>query len=187
MATEATSQLAISLRLAFPRSVQDEVVALLGRVTLGARHHSVRHIPFVVRGERMLVPSRIYCDRSALDDVQRSSRELLLLHCFFTRHHDGFVRERSLRNIIESTEPWVMPFVVQLAGEYVVEIIEVIDANRRHLSANEYRTFLRENPEFYARTRDRVVSYWDCYYRFRERKSYPGFVLRDFFDSLLAG
>ena len=116
-----------------------------------------------------------------------TAREVLLLHCLFSRHHDGVERERCLRNIITSPEPWVVPFVVQLVGEYVLEIIEVVQANLTRLPAENYRAFLRENPAFVARTRARVTSYWDCYYRdrFRDPRSYPGFAVLGFFDALL--
>lgn len=66
---------------------------------------------------------------------------------------------------------------MQLAGEYVLEIVEVI---RRELGGlavagsarrSLYGEFIARNPEFFARTQRRVVSYWSCYYR----EDYPAF------------
>lgn len=74
--------------------------------------------------------------------------------------------------------PWVVPFVVQLIGEYVVEIVEAAAATViSEASAAEFAGFVRENPAFIATTRRRVVSYWDCYYRsrFPTLESYPAF------------
>ena len=69
----------------------------------------------------------------------------------------------------------------------MVEILLlVIHQNRASLDASMYRSFLKENPEFWAITKQRVLSYWDCYYRaVWRREDYVGFQLVDHFDSLL--
>ncbi|MGW7050030.1 hypothetical protein ACWGDT_46840 [Streptomyces avermitilis] len=46
-----------------------------------------------------------------------------ILHCLYSRHCDGLVRRRHREQIAGSDEPWVVPFVVQSAGEYVLEIM----------------------------------------------------------------
>lgn len=187
MAGERSPACDAVLLAAFPRSLHDELSSLLGRVRWSGQLHAAGDRVVVLGGEALRVPYRIYAGRESLDDGRLSARELLFLRCVFTRHHDGIVRERCLRNIIESTEPWVVPFVVQLVGEYVLEILEVIQANLGRLPSQNYVAFLRENPAFFARTRARVASYWDCYYRdrFRDPKRYPGFAVLEFFDALL--
>jgi hypothetical protein len=55
--------------------------------------------------------------------------------------------------------------VVLLAGEYVLEIIEVLAANLDRLQTEPYKRFVAQNPDFIALMRQRVISYWDCYYR----------------------
>jgi hypothetical protein len=66
---------------------------------------------------------------------------------------------------MSSSEQWVPPFVVQLIGEYVVEIHGVIESNVAYLRQPSYVRFVAENPTFIALTRQRVISYWDCYFR----------------------
>jgi len=106
-----------------------------------------------------------------------------MLDCLYTRHHDGYVRERRLERVVGLAEPWVAPFVVQLVGEYVDEILLVVRrALVRALStpgsvvASVYARFAAENPDFIDRTEQRVVSYWNCYYRYRypSLRDYPG-------------
>ena len=92
-----------------------------------------------------------------------------MLYCLFTRHHDGYVRERCLKNIIRSNNKFTAPYILQLLGEYVVEIIEVIYQNREQINHNNLVAYILENPKHYELTRQRVYSYWDCYYR----SSYP--------------
>ncbi len=40
-----------------------------------------------------------------------------------TRHHNGFFREKYLKQIIKSKEKWVTPFIILLIGKYVFEIL----------------------------------------------------------------
>ncbi|WP_406278286.1 hypothetical protein [Streptomyces sp. NBC_00191] len=85
---------------------------------------------------------------------------------------------------------WAMStFVVQLAGEYVLEILEAIgrglpglafpDSAQRRL----YGEFIARNPAFFVRTERRVVSYWSCYYRWKYGTfgTYPGSALLEEF------
>lgn len=55
---------------------------------------------------------------------------------------------------------------MQLIGEYVIEILEIIYQNINHLNTSVYKKFLEQNPVFYKITRQRVQTYWNCYYRF---------------------
>lgn len=112
-----------------------------------------------------------------------SATQQTVLHCLYTRHHDGFVRQRRLRKIIASEEPWIVPFVVQLIGEYVLEIVvEIRDALtdldvQGSTQQMRFGAFIAENPAFLELTSQRVMSYWNCYYRDRLRSTYPGFSL----------
>ncbi|MDR3081774.1 MAG: hypothetical protein LBV60_12755, partial [Streptomyces sp.] len=78
-----------------------------------------------VQGETVAIPSRIYNEEPEAG-LERSltGTQRLILHCLYSRHSDGRVRQRRLEQLVSSSEPWVVPFVVQLAGEYVLEILE---------------------------------------------------------------
>ncbi|WP_371622162.1 hypothetical protein OG245_04005 [Streptomyces sp. NBC_01116] len=139
-----------------------------------------------VRGETVAIPSRVYneepnteCGRT-LSETRRT-----ILHCLYSRHHDGRVRRRHLERIVASGEPWAVPFVVQLVGEHVLEIITSIAQGLPGLaepgSAQRrlYGEFIARNPGFFARTERRVVSYWSCYHRreYGAFGTYPGCAL----------
>lgn len=146
--------------------------------------------PFVVNveGEVLMIPYRIYGPELGAGDLATlSENQRILMHCFYTRHHDGRVRQRHLRSIIGEIHPWVAPFVVQLVGEYVLNILmdirsglTEVDVSGTQLHA-VYGRFGAANPEFIARTRQRVASYWHCYYRnvWADRKYYPGTTVID--------
>jgi hypothetical protein len=108
-----------------------------------------------------------------------------------TRHHDGFVRQKHLERIIRSENIWMPPFVIRLVGEYIVEILDATDQNLSNLDISIYEQFAWWNPELIALTEQRVISYWNEYYRPRdgrrisyERNDYVGFWLIRFFKSL---
>jgi hypothetical protein len=155
------------LRRAFPSSLGTDVDAVLRLVEIGQYEPSKHDIGFVVVGGEVLhIPARIYSPEvgaNTLIDLTTSAR--IVLDCLFTRHHDGHVREKYLRAVISSQASWVPPFVIQLLGEYVAEIHLVI---RRHLDglvSDTYHRFVADNPAFIELTRQRIASYWNCYYR----------------------
>jgi hypothetical protein len=81
-----------------------------------------------------------------------------------TRHHDGHVREEYLRRVIKSKEKWVIPFIIQLTGEYVIEILNVIYENLEALDKVNVRKFITDNADYFKKNKDRIRSYWNCYY-----------------------
>ncbi len=145
-----------------------------------------------VEGQQVLIPGRLYNDEPPTDAVASlSSRQQQILHCLYSRHCDGMVRQRHLEKVVGSTDPWIVPFVVQLVGEYVLEILVVICDELRDLATSgtcghlAYGQFLVDNPAFFARTQRRVVSYWSCYYRgtYASFPGYPGCTILDLLRS----
>jgi hypothetical protein len=170
---------------AFPASVRDDAlkaISILPQPSLNTEVFSV-----FVGGEAVSIPYRIYHDPALIDLSRLTSIQAELLECLLTRHHSGFVREEHLANILGANHEWVPPFVIQLVGEYVIEILQLVQRNLHHLDPLRYRSFLRQNPRFFALTKQRVISYWDCYHRWQRREDYAGFHILEFLDSLLAG
>ncbi|SOC52136.1 hypothetical protein SAMN05660748_3966 [Blastococcus aggregatus] len=162
---------------AFPKSVRAEAVNVadaLPRATL----EPAGQFDVEVAGERLVIPDRIYPVEVPDRYESWSATQRLIADCLYTRHHDGRVRERRARLIVEDLSPWVVPFVVHLVGEYVLEIVLAIDERLTHISTagsaqqRAYGTFAAANPRFLELTTARVISYWDCYYR----RQFPALV-----------
>jgi hypothetical protein len=171
------------LASAFPSSVRHEALqaatAFPDTRILG-ESFSVR-----VSNEDVKIPFRLYNDPTLIQSTSVSGIQQELVDCLLTRHSDGLVREQHLVRIVGSDHVWVPPFVVQLVGEYVVEILRVIHQNLHSLDSSSYVSFLRANPHFLATTEQRVMSYWNCYYRDQKREEYVGFKLLKFFQALV--
>ena len=174
---------------AFPTRLAGDVQSVLAVMP---DHRLAPVDPFVVevQGETVAIPSRIYNEEPGAS-LKRplAGTQQVILHCLYSRHSDGRVRQRRLEQIVASREPWVAPFVVQLAGEYVLEILDVIGRGLPGLAVpgsvqrRLYGEFIARNPAFFARTERRVVSYWSCYYRWKyaEFGTYPGCELMEAF------
>jgi len=172
------------LAQAFPSALRKEVLSALS--VLSENRYSYRWQAFSVHlgSELLSIPSRIYYDPHGLQAMRLTRLESEILDCLLTRHHDGFVRQKHLVRIIRSQNAWVPCFVFPLVGEYVVEILRVIQENLTYLETPIYRDFVRANPEFLNLTEQRVVSYWDCYYRSIKKQGYPGFLILDFLKAI---
>ncbi|MEU5282104.1 hypothetical protein AB0G87_37475 [Streptomyces asoensis] len=176
---------------AFPAELASDAEAVLA-VMPDSRLQPHASFSVAVEGQQVLIPERLYNDEPSTDTVASlSPRQQQLLHCLYSRHCDGVVRQRHLEKTVGSTDPWVVPFVVQLVGEYVLEILVVICDELRDLATPgsgghlAYGQFIVDNPAFFARTQRRVVSYWSCYYRgtYASFRGYPGCTLLDLLRS----
>jgi hypothetical protein len=129
----------------------------------------------LVEGQRVLIPYRIYSQEPAASVAASLDQEAtVVLACAYTRHNDGHIRERSVLRVIGVDRPWVVPIVVQLLAEYVVEISESVLERLDELQRETYRRFAAANESFMQLTRDHIVSYWACYYRAEYRlPAYP--------------
>lgn len=135
----------------------------------------------VVQGQEVELPARIYHPELSGHAMRRLSPiQRLIATCVYSRHNDGYVRQASCAAVLPAPEPWIVPYVVQLLGEYVVEISTMIlDRLTAQAAFNwpSYQEFVRANEPFIALTEQRAISYWSCYYRTGfSRSEYPALV-----------
>ena len=179
---------------AFPQTLNNDVKAVLEIIPFdenNAEHckgetYNVENLihpkVFSIKldNELLTIPYRFYFNEpdaekeSKLTDTQKT-----ILNCIFLRHHNGYLRQRRLERLIDKSEYWVTPFTMQLLGEYVIEILEVLD---KHTSNNidNYKRFVKDNPIYWQKTECRMISYWNEYYRrtkFTNIKDYIGYKL----------
>lgn len=133
--------------------------------------------PIRVNGEVLMIPARQY-DRP-LDPSDLEPEARLLWLAWFTRSHDGRLRQMAIRELPKHPDPWLLPYLIQPLGEYVIEITRDVrdligDALRDPKTAESLREFWLDNPTFVALTHSRARSYWHVYYR-QEVPSYTGY------------
>lgn len=174
----------------FPAALQPTALALLGQISSPRLTTTQQGFQVNIRGELLSAPARLYGSpndlRDSIEKASGDSRTLAL--CLGTRHSDGHVREECARRLIPTDRPWAAPFLVQLLGEYVIEIVEVIAEAVQQGTIQNLTDFARENPTFMAITRQRATSYWDCYFRsrFPSRQTYPAIAALNAINAIAA-
>lgn len=149
------------LGAAFPSSLADEVNAAITKLpalTLHAGHVG----PMTLHDEPLRLFSRLYCDPWTCP--KHRSTQALILACIHTRHHDGFVRQAQLELLLGADPDWCVPFVLALLGEPITQIhAQIFESGT--LTRHQYQRFAQENAPFMTLLRQRVLSYWNEYYR----------------------
>ncbi|TPG76761.1 hypothetical protein [Pseudomonas arsenicoxydans] len=164
---------------AFPSCLEQEAKALdhvMGQLRQ-ARVAMHRFIEVRVGDEELVIPYRIYHQDHESALTHLTETQSILYSCLLTRHHDGHVRQRHLERIVSVHELWIVPFVLQLTGEYVIETLEAVEAHLPTLDPALYGRFIRDNQAYFQTTQARMISYWDCYYRrlYKNPSDYVGF------------
>jgi hypothetical protein len=134
----------------------------------------------------LTIPCRNYFNEPADEkETQLTALQKTILNCIYLRHHNGFVRQRRLEQLINRDDYFVIPYTFQLLGEYVVEILEVLEAHVNSTTITNYVKFINENKKYWQQTESRMISYWNAYYRqrFPKLKDYVG---KQIIDSIKA-
>lgn len=163
------------LRSAFPGKLAPEVDAVLQVIPAGLHPPSPPDRVVRIGDEMVTILGRIYSPEPTKSVDGLTTLQSGILSSLYTRHHDGFVRARHLPRLLPIDEPWVPPFVIRLLGEYVVEISALIADGVDAMPRQTYVRFAGENPGYIGVTRQRVVSYWTCYYSAMPFEQYPGY------------
>lgn len=174
--------------VAFPTCLNAAVTRLLPLLEPPCETPPLEWFSLSCEGETLIIPHRVYgSPPSEATFKNLEPLEQTIVACWFSRHHDGHVRERFLGSIKAFERRWVISYVVALCGEYVVEILDHVWRRRDLFDRITLGNWLRENPLFYAQRRSRIVSYWNCGYRWSSPRftDYIGSQLLTFFDACL--
>ncbi len=130
------------------------------------------------KGEAIRIPTRVYFNEPDVEKEEAlSEKQKVILNCVYLCNSNGFIREKRLKDLIGSNDDFAIPFILKLLGEYVIEILNTLDEVVTTENISEYREFISENPGYWIKTKSRVVSYWNEYYRrnsYPDLKNYPG-------------
>lgn len=156
-------------------------------------HSGVPQRPgIIIEGQLVQIPYRVYY---AWPESRRAEglnqTQQLVLWAWMTRDTDGRIRQEALRKLLQEDAPWTIPYIIQLCGEYVVEIATDIlqflttELPKRPKLRQSYRQFIADNPTFMTLTGQRALSYWNAYDRWRStRDEYPQLAALQLLDDL---
>ena len=128
--------------------------------------------------ETLTIPYRLYFNEPNPElEKSLTEKQKDVLNCIYLRHHKGYLREKRLNLIPDHSGNWSVPFIIQLIGEYVYELLPIIDKKINENTLNNYAEFRDKNPKYWKQTESRMISYWNEYYRYKfpKLKKYLGF------------
>jgi Integron Cassette Protein Hfx_Cass5 len=182
------------LKNAFPKSLEEDLKIVLKVIPFSDNNikltdgnfHKVDNLIFEnsqiikVGNEDLTIPYRVYFNEpNQLVEKLLTVNQQKILNCIYLRHHNGFVRQKRLEKLKAINEYWITPYLFQLLGEYVIEILEVIDKQHNNTILDNFKQFKLDNPKYFIQTESRMISYWNQYYRRNNTKlnSYVGRLL----------
>lgn len=130
-----------------------------------------------IDGRNVYIPERLHF-HSTEKILGEHSHASLAARCLLTRSTDGYLRQRALKSILRSQEIWIIPFIILLLGDYVVEIVNEILPALPEFDRFTYANFVRQNRPAMRVLRAKATSYWSTYYRkeYPNPSSYPGLL-----------
>jgi len=173
---------------AFPTELESDIESIFTLVKLKTELYTNSIFEVSVDGNTLIIPERIYYQN--LDENELaclSTTQQQILDCFFTRHHNGYVRQEKLNRIFArgKIDTWVIPYLIKLLGEYIVEIIGDIYKNIDLIDEVGLKNFIKSNQSFILTTEGRIASYWGEYYqRDYKKEEYVGFKIKKHIQSL---
>lgn len=148
-------------------------------------HPTIEH-EIILDGQKLIIPRRVYFDNPTENTgIELTSTQQTILNCIYLRHHNGFVRQQRLEKLIDNVEDYfIIPYIFQLLGEYVLEILVVVDKHINDKTIDKYLKFFNENPKYRQQTECRMTSYWDAYYRGPKYKKLNDYIGRQIFNRI---
>ena len=132
--------------MCFPLNLKEDVQVVIDNLKIKDGDIHKRSYNVKINNILLTIPERIYFSEPASGNL--TTIQKYILDCIFTKHHDGFIRQKHLRNLLFCTEYWIIPFCFRLLGEYVKDILPDIKVQIDNNIEN-YLYFISENNEFY--------------------------------------
>src|SRR5438876_380409 len=110
------------IQQAFPSDIHEEVKTIFEKIFIKAIHKTSQFFSVTIAGEELKIPYRIYYEEDLLSHLNSLTQiQQDIINCIYSRHSDGFVRQKCISKIIASNYSWVTPFIIRAVGEYVIE------------------------------------------------------------------
>jgi len=149
---------------AYPSALSNDVKTVLEIIPRSQLHGDQSWDRIVeVESETLRIPYRVYFDEAKDRDIEKlTDTQGAILATLYTRHANGYVREKWLSEI-PANAVWQAPFVALLIGEYVAEIAERVYSTSR-FDKEFFAEFVIKNHELCRYITARIITYWDLFY-----------------------
>lgn len=176
---------------AFPLELQSDVNVVCQALYKTCYYDSTTEIfdlytEFYTNNLLVQIPYRIYYNKmnyskfKSFTDTQKT-----ILYCLLTRSDNGYIREKCARLLLGTNYPsWAIPFIVNLCGDYVLEIVTALYEMLKDTDTTAIKQFCQTNKNVVRRCYDRMLSIWYTYDRYSAPDFYE-YVGRKLFHECL--
>jgi hypothetical protein len=78
--------------------------------------------------EFIKIPYRIYINEVENDIIDKlSGTQKIILYCLYSRNYNGYIRQKYIEKLLDKKEYFITPYVIEMIGEYVPEIMVLLD------------------------------------------------------------
>ncbi|EPD29847.1 hypothetical protein SAMN05444420_101264 [Capnocytophaga granulosa] len=116
-----------------------------------------------LNGEALELPQRAYFGEYNTQSLTLVQEQML--NCLYLCNCNGHLREHYLRELLIVKEDFTLLFIAKLLGDYVIEIVKVLQSELPNDTRDKLRYFFRANSLYQKRIESRIASYWDLFYR----------------------
>ena len=158
------------LTCGFPKVLQDDVLAVLRVIPHKAYvDHDISDTisTYTLGNNDIKFPYRVYFYEPAIKDIYSlTKRQKAILHCVYSRSHDGYIREKHITALLLTDfHEWAIPYIVKVCDEYIIDILHVVYSNLKDKNTELIKKFCANNYESFCKSYNRMISYWNEFYR----------------------
>lgn len=165
----------------FPQMFYDEIIQIAEHLKYNKLNYYSTTDKINLSSDTIKLPYRIYYvpfseeQNEGFSEIQKR-----LVLCYFLAHQNGYIRQKSLRELLATGKllEHEIPYIMALLGSYVIEIIDDIFENFELLLEAGLSEFICLNPQFTMTIEGRLSSYWGEYYQHISKRDYSGFKIQ---------
>ncbi|MDF9824482.1 hypothetical protein M2475_000800 [Breznakia sp. PF5-3] len=170
---------------AFPMSLKNDVEIVLKKISKTVKNQKNIYLDNYIRyrylNEDIYIPYRICFSEIPTKKIKKlTSTQKMILFCIYSRHHNGYVREKYINNILDTNfSDWCIPYILKIIDEYVYPIIVQINDKLNIENEERIKKICMQNTNEMCLSFNRMISYWNEFYReqFSNINDYAGFKL----------
>lgn len=154
----------------FPKELHDDVLTVLKVIPKKAyvpKDISYYVSTYILSSGEIHLPGQVYFYEPTIEDMYSlTERQQTILHCIYSRSHDGYMREKHITAILSTDLPeWTLPYIVKVCEESVIDILKVVYASLEGKDTEQIKQFCANNYESFYQSYNRMISYWNAFYR----------------------
>ncbi len=154
---------------AFPKTLEKDVEFVLNKIP----NKTINNVNinctgstlYNLDGETIYLPYRVYNLELDARKIEEFSNIQKMIYCsIFSRSYNGFTRQKNIQELLNMDyEPWVIPFLIDISSEYIIEILFDIYSSIKD-NTTAFKEFCSNNKFTIYRNYSRMYSYYVTQY-----------------------